>query len=278
MVRLLLVVAAAATFASPSLAQSSSLLSRLDTEKPAQSFALDPTLAEISGLATAGPTSVFAHNDEHAIIHELDVTNGTIIRSFALGRPTIAGDFEAIVARGEFIYLVTSDGLLHEAPIKKHRERARYVVYDTGLGDTCEIEGMALDGSGAFLFQCKNSTLDKENRRLTIYRWRLEDRFRETSPWLEVPLADIIPDKDKRQNFKASELQRAPRSGNLLVLDANAGAVIEITPQGAPVGYRLLARRTHPQAEGLALMPDGSLIVGDETRGVAGRLSIYRPR
>lgn len=275
---LLLLAAMTAAFSAGAQAQET-LLSRLDTSKPAQSFKLDPVLAEVSGLAPASATTVFAHNDEYAIIHEVDISNGVIKRSFALGKPTIAGDFEGIALKGDAVYLITSDGMLYEAPVKKHRERARHTVYDTGLKEFCEIEGMAIDESAdAFLFLCKNAVRDKKNKRITIYRWTIADRFQDREPWLEIPLAELVPEKDRRQNFKASELQLEAQSGHLFILDANAGAILEMTQQGAPVDYRLLAPRTHPQAEGLALMPGGAIIVGDESRGAAnGRLTIYRP-
>lgn len=275
-----LLAAMAAALPEIAFAQANSWLSRLDTSKPAQTFALDPTLAEISGLAPASATTVFAHNDEYAIIHELDIATGAIVRSFALGKPTIAGDFEAIGVAGQYVYLITSDGKLYEAPIKKHRERARFTVYDTGLADVCEIEGMAVDPHAeVFLLLCKNAALDKKNNRLTIYRWTIANRLEEQKPWLQIPLAEVIPEGSKRKNFKASELQRDPKTGNLLILDANAGAILEITAQGGPVAYRALAPHTHSQAEGLALMPGGAIIVGDESRGNArGRLTVYRPK
>jgi hypothetical protein len=42
-------------------------------------------------------------------------------------------------------------------------------------------------------------------------------------------------------------------------------------------GARLRARE-HPQAEGLALEPDGSLLMADEGGSGRGTLSVYRPR
>lgn len=255
------------------------LASESGVGKPTRAFKLDKTLKEISGLATAGPSSVFAHNDEHAIIHEIDVRTGAVIRSFALGKPTVAGDFEAIARRGDMIYLATGGGLLYEAKIKKHRERTRYNVFDTGLGDVCEVEGLAFDPeANAFLLLCKRASLDPERTRLIIYRWTFTDRLAKPRPWLDIPLIDILPAHARNQEVRASELARDPKSGNLLIVDSNAAAIIEITPQGKAAGYRALAKESHPQAEGLALMSDGSIVVGDEGRGKAGRLTAYEPQ
>ena len=246
--------------------------------KPARAIKLDKTLKEISGLATAGPNSVFAHNDEHAIIHEIDVRTGAVIRSFALGKPTVAGDFEAVAVRGDMIYLATSGGLLYEARIKKHRERTSYNVFDTGLGGVCEVEGLAFDSeANAFLLLCKRAALDPERKRLIIYRWTFTDRLAKPRPWLDLSWSDLLPAHARSHEVRASELARDPKSGNLFIVDSNAAAIIEITPQGKAAGYRALAKESHPQAEGLALMSDGSIVVGDEGRGKAGRLTVYGP-
>ncbi|MDZ7627370.1 MAG: hypothetical protein U5J99_03040 [Parvularculaceae bacterium] len=74
-------------------------------------------LAEVSGLAPAGEASVYAHNDEQATIHEIDVATGRTLRTVSLGRPPVIGDFAAIVAQGQSLALITSGGQVFEATI-----------------------------------------------------------------------------------------------------------------------------------------------------------------
>ncbi len=260
-------------------AQEKSPLAALDTKKPAGAFKLDKVLNEISGLAPAGPSSVFAHNDEFAIVHEIDLSTGDILRSFALGKPTVAGDFEAIAVSGEFIYLATSGGLIYEARPKKHRERTSYDVYDTGLRGKCEVEGLAVDPVvKGLLLLCKRSSLDPENKRLIIYRWSFAERLTKLKPWLDIALSEIVPAGAVAPEFRATELTRDAKTGNLFVVDSAAAAILELTPGGKRVGYWMLPKENHPQAEGLALMKDGAVVIGDEGGSKAGRLTVYRPR
>lgn len=261
-------------------AQQGSTLATLSVENAAREFKLDKALNEISGLAPAGPTSVFAHYDEYAIIHEIDIRSGAVIRSFALGKPTAPGDFEAVAVNGGFIYLATSDGLIYEARIAKHRQRSAYNVYDTGLGGSCEIEGLAVDPkTGAFLIPCKKSSLDPGNKRLIIYKWTYADRLAPLKPWLNIALSDIVPKGGAAQNFRAADIARDPKSGNLLIVDSGGAAIVEITPGGKSAGYRKLNADKHPQAEGLAIMSDGSIVVGDEGGAkAAGKLTVYSQR
>ncbi|MEE9329547.1 MAG: hypothetical protein V3V30_05360, partial [Parvularculaceae bacterium] len=130
--------------------QTEDSLASAHLDGPVERFELKFSLAEISGLVAATPTSVFAHNDEHAIIHEVSLIDGKILRSFALGKPTIAADFEGITRRGQFLYLVTSKGIIYETLIGEDRSRVRYNIYDTGLKSTCEIEGITTDTEDGF--------------------------------------------------------------------------------------------------------------------------------
>jgi uncharacterized protein YjiK len=247
-----------------------------DFSAPAGMFKMSGVLTEISGLAPAGPHTVFAHNDEFAIVHEIDVKTGAIVRSFALGKPTVPGDFEGVAYAGGFIYLVTSKGLIYEARPGEHGKRVDYNIYDTRLGKECEIEGMApAESPGEFYLLCKHSAFDKEGKRLILYKWSYAERLKPLKPVIDVAWKKIAR---ASKDFKAADLERDPKSGDLLIVDAAAAAVVEISTQGAPIGYYRLLGGRHPQAEGLALLPDGSVIVGDEGQGGEGLLTTYPPR
>lgn len=242
-------------------------------DAPAHVHKLDRILAEISGLEVAGPRTVFAHNDEVAIIHELDLESGKVVRAFAFGRPNAKGDFEGVARMGDYIYLVTSDGLIHEGAIADHAMRTDYNVYDTRLGDVCEIEGIAPDDdANGFFLLCKRTRDDFERKRLVIYHWRFSDRLADIEPFLDVPLDTITPAPESG-HFKGADL-KITASGGFLILDANEGALIEMTRDGALV-KRTVLPGNHPQAEGLAVMPDGAVIIGDEGGKKKGRLTVY---
>jgi len=109
-----------------------------------QIMRLPSGLAEVSGLAVASDRTVYAHDDEHGIVYEIDVLSGEMGAIFALGHPTIRGDFEGIATYDGLIYLITSDGLLFETQIGAHKERVPFNSYSTGIGEFCEIEGLTV--------------------------------------------------------------------------------------------------------------------------------------
>ncbi len=252
--------------------QTEDSLASAHLDGPVERFELKFSLAEISGLVAATPTSVFAHNDEHAIIHEVSLIDGKILRSFALGKPTIAADFEGITRRGQFLYLVTSKGIIYETLIGEDRSRVRYNIYDTGLKSTCEIEGITTDTEDGFLLLCKHSVVSRKSNQLVIYKWRFKDRLQAPSLWLNISLEawDALP---KGPKFMGAGLERDPESSNILIVESKSGGLLEVTSAGEFVRYQHLGLKDHPQAEGVAVMANGDVVIVDED--VKGRLAVY---
>ena len=62
-------------------------------------WALPNRLREISGLATTADDRLFAHNDERAVIYEIDVSRQLITKEFALRRSGGARRFRGTVHR-----------------------------------------------------------------------------------------------------------------------------------------------------------------------------------
>jgi hypothetical protein len=240
---------------------------------PAHIFPLAPELEEISGLAPAGPDSVFAHGDEYAIIHEVSLRDGAIRRSFAFGKPTVKGDFEAIAESGGRLWLLSSDGRLYEGEPVAHAKRTRYHVFDTGAGTACELEGLAAaESPDSFYLLCKN-LLDRPDRRLRIYRWSAADRFAAPILAVDAPLKALLP-SEAIADFRPSDLARDPKSGAFIVLSAS-GALLEVDAKGALVRYAPLDPAIHRQAEGLARLPDGRTVIADEGVRRAGSITVY---
>jgi uncharacterized protein YjiK len=67
-------------------------------------------------------------------------------------------------------------------------------------------------------------------------------------------------------------------SGTLALVSARAEAILEIDRLGTVIDAARLARDRHPQTEGIAFGPDGSLYVSDERNGGDARLTGYAPR
>jgi len=242
-------------------------------------IALTKGLSEISGLATVSETSVLAHSDEHGIVFEIDLATGEPIAVFALGKPTIRADFEGVATNGKRVYLITSTGLLYDAERGEHGHRVRFNVYDTGVSEFCEVEGLdTLDAEGdEFAILCKTPRDNKFAGRLVIYRWKLSDRTPVIDPWINIALTKFLTYRE-REKFRPSAVEWDTDNQRLIIVSARNHMFVVLNAEGELLHKERLPKAIHRQAEGVALTAAG-LVIADESGGRGpGVMSVYPAR
>jgi len=249
-----------------------SVLGLHDLERPTASFEMPGRLEEISGLAVTADGRLFGHDDERATVHEIDRTTGEVgKRIFVGGDPSIEGDFEGLAIAGERFFLVTSQGLLYEFREVADRQIAPHRVTDLGLGATCEIEGLDYDaGDDVLLAACKVAS--PEHGTIVVHRLPLDPQRPRPVP-LEIPRSQLPP-FGVGPDFQASSIAVTP-GGTLLLSSAAPEAVIEVDRTGRVLAGIDLDGDEHPQTEGLAFGPDGTLYLADEQNGAEARVTAY---
>lgn len=249
----------------------SSLLARYDFEDRTHRFDLPGRLDEISGLAFAPDGRLFAHDDERARIHTIDVHTGQVGARFDLGAELIRDDFEGIAIVDERFFLVTSTGILYEFREGSDEEDVAFRRTDTGLGRGCEIEGLDHDAArDALVFACKRAQSDRDA--ILLPRIPLDPSAPRIDP-IRIARADVARvglDPD----FQPSALVVDP-SGSILLASAVTEALLEIDASGSVLNGAQLRRGRHPQPEGIEIGPDGALYIADEKNGQDARLSVY---
>jgi len=237
-------------------------------------------LTEISGLAVASDQTIYAHNDEHGIIFEVNVSTGEPRSIFAIGNPTIASDFEGIATHENRVYLINSDGVLYESTIGLHQQRVKFNAYDTGIGDVCEVEGLTAKSSehsedASFLILCKSPRQPEYKDRLTIFEWSLDQRLTKLDPFLSLD-RDLILTKKEQKKFKPSAIEWHKESRSIFVISGQNRRVIQLSEDGNLLSKQRLEKALHPQSEGLTIMPNGDWVVSDEGQGLnPGTLTRY---
>lgn len=248
-----------------------------------QVLQLPPGLTEISGLAVASDQTVYAHDDEHGIIYEVDISTGEARSIFALGNPTLSEDFEGIAVHGKWIYLITSDGVLFESPIGAHQERVSYNRYETGIGELCEVEGLAVKSEiksdpladPTFLILCKSPRENYYRDRLTVFKWTFGARMEAPTHFLSIDRDLILTSKEQRR-FNPSAIEWVVEDQTMFVISARNRQVLHLNEEGDVLSKHLLDELGHPQSEGLTIMPNGDWIIADEGQeGNPGTLSRY---
>lgn len=232
-------------------------------------------LREVSGLAVASANSVFAHDDEHARVSEIDLATGRAIRTFSFGAAGATGDFEGIAASGSRIHVITSDGRLSSFDAGVDGAVAAAEVHDTGVGARCEIEGLSLSPRpGELLILCKDIPGRGNGGRLLVFSWNVAANRLETQPWIDVDLsAELGVD---RRGFAPSSIDWDARTQRAAIISARNRVMMLLDANGARVERLQLDAGRHPQAEGVAIMPSGDIVVADEGGdGRPGRLTTY---
>jgi len=236
-----------------------------------QQWRMPLEILEISGMALSADGRLFAHDDERAVIYEISTERGQFVKRFALGAP-LTGDFEglAIDADGAF-WMITSDGNLLRFSEGADGSRVAYETLNTGLGDVCEIEGLAfLASANSLIIACKRNQARAMRDEISLYQWRPDGG--EARLWRSIPLADIQAATGV-EDFRPSSIEFDSRTGRTILLSANDAALIELDGETIVAARRL--GRIHTQAEGLAVLPNGSLVISDEGGDSRALLSIY---
>ena len=246
------------------------------TEDGATRWRLSLRLREISGLASGPGDRIFAHDDERAVIYELDY-RGRLVKAFAMGDKPVREDFEGIAFADDRFYLVTSSGRIYESREGEDDGHQLFNTYGTGVGKKCEVEGLAFEPAGRVLLLVCKTPRDKEIEGfVAIYRFSLDSREITGVPLL-VPLREITSRIDGK-SFRPSGIERHPLSGNYVIVAAQQFAMAEITPDGRVVAVVKLKRGNHRQIEGITFTSDGTLLLADEGGRGRARLTLYHPR
>lgn len=240
---------------------------------PDRQWALPDRLREISGLAVSPEGHVFVHDDETAAIHQFDVERGEFVKMFMLGDRPMRGDFEglAITPAGDF-WLMTSTGDFYRFREGRDGEHVGYERFNAGTEHVCELEGLTyLASENSLILACKRNHDRAMRDTPLLLSWPPGDAVRPTE-WRRAQ-TNFAEASDVRR-FQPSSVEIDARTGRIILLSANDAALAELDAGGTLLAARALGR-AHPQPEGLAILPDGSLLIADEGGDGQARLSHY---
>ena len=231
-------------------------------------------LREISGLALTPDERLLAVTDESAIVYELDYSEGRVIKSFALGDPVVRADFEGIAVLLDTVWLMTSDGFLFAATEGPDGRSVRYRKYDTGLGDYCELEGLAQDRTaGLLMLVCKEARSKKDD--LKIFVWSISVDGAERVRDVPLPEKSIKAEIDKKR-INPSGMAVDARTGEWVLVAARQNALLRITADGGLSEAIIFEKKKrHKQAEGIEITADGRMLIADEGGDGRARLAVY---
>lgn len=247
------------------ITEESPMLYKYDVQnKNASSISLPKRLKEISGMAVTKDGRLFAHNDEKSIIYQVDINTGEIIKTFSVGNKVLRGDFEDIAIVDKKFFLVTSDGYLLEFLEGKDNGSVDYKRYEVGLTASYNIEGMCYDDeTNSLIFTCKDFAGKGYDGYRNCYSFSLSTKKLEKKPRFVLPIKYIIGKLGTR-DFRPSGITKNPLSGSFFIISANDNGIIEVSSDGKVIAQSKLPKHKHDQPEGIAFLPDKTLLISDE--------------
>jgi hypothetical protein len=247
---------------------------------PSLRIPLPGDLAEVSGLAYTPDGRLLAHGDEEAVVYQIDLAQGRPVKRFGIGGRDglLRGDFEDIEVIGDRIFLVTSSGELVEGREGADGETTTVVRRGSGLGGTCEVEGLTRDqGSGSLLMLCKQTKSKRWRGQVVVLAISPETFEFEPEPRLVIP-ESALQRVTAAKRFQGSAIIRQ-QSGTFVLLAGPQRAYAEVDSAGKVLAGGILRADRHRQPEGLAIAPDRTLLIGDEAAGKTATITgyAYRP-
>jgi uncharacterized protein YjiK len=259
-----------------------------ENKKGVKSQKISKKLREISGLTTAPDGRLFAHDDEKAIIFQLDSRSGKVIKKFQIGKKKpIRGDFEGICYTSTDLFLVNSAGSIFQFPEGEDGDEVEYTKHNTWLNNEYDVEGLCFDPkANALLLVCKGYAGPDYQQMRAIYSFDLDSMRLQKSPRYLISIPEVIqktPNTFNRKlaeffllldpkNFAPSGIELHPLNGNIFILSARSRMLIEMDATGRILGVVELKASQHPQPEGITFLPDFTMIISDE--GVESRATI----
>jgi uncharacterized protein YjiK len=244
-------------------------------ERNPQQFVLPKKVSEASGLAMTDDGRLFAHDDERAVVYQLDYSNGRIVKQFALGRFGVKGDFEGIAIKGRMFYLVRSDGVIYEFPEANDGQTVEFKTYATFLSAKHDVEGLEYDAeTDCLLLLCKGAGIKGMQRHKAIFSFSLRSRSLAATPRFLVPL-DAVTTSSNTSEFLPSGIALHPKAKTFFIIAAHGSSIIELSREGKVLAQQRINKKANPHPEGIAFAPDLTLILCNDGQGEAGSVSLY---
>lgn len=228
------------------------------SESEVDEWRLPVALREVSGLAVTGDDRLFTVTDEKAVVYELAIDTGDVRTLAVVGDPAL-DDFEGIEIVDDDIFLISSKGMLYHVPGGLVGGRiSRYTVTSTGLEDVCEVEGLGRDGDD-LLIACKRNYRKVDDHSTIVFAWSMKTN--ELRRYFSIS-----------REFNASGIAKA--GNRYYIVAAKQERLVIVDAAGHVLDVRKL--KGHRQAEGVAVLSDGTIVIADEGNNKGGKITRYR--
>lgn len=259
--------------------------------QPQKQVKLSNQIREISGLAVSDDGRVFAHDDELAVIYQVNTDDGQIVKQFFLGKKKpLKGDFEGLAIAGSDFYLTTSGGTIYQFTEGENDQPVSYEIFKTPLSEKYDVEGLCFDpDTESLLLACKRFAGKNMDGQRSVYSFSLKQLKLDKEPRFRINISEITKPRERSfakklgeffliiepAGFAPSGIERHPVSGTFFILSSQSALIAEIDKTGKVIAVKDLDSRLHRQAEGIVFLPDNTMLISDEGVDQKATISFY---
>ena len=267
-----------------------------DLNNPTNTFELDVSLREISGLTTTPkPDLLAAIQDEKGQLFYINKKTGQVTPSVIFADD---GDFEGIEFVGDTLWVVKSKGRLFKLwnLDKTPFDMATFKIESLKKAN---IEGLGYDAKNNRLLLAQKGEKTDETTSRSIFAFDLKNQTPSVSKAFEVDLkqfqAFLTDKKDKRyqhlqKDYIESPVPKGiewgpsgvaihPISGNIFILSSINKVLTALSPKGEILEMVKLDKNRLQQPEGICFDPDGTLYISTEAKDEAkGKVLVFKQK
>jgi uncharacterized protein YjiK len=256
-----------------------------DYDRPQLVGNMPAELNEISGLSVAPGhrDELLAVQDEEGKLYRINARTGGLLWAVTFWKD---GDYEAIEAVGEDIWVAKSTGTLYRVT-RAGQPDQNVDKYNTELTGDNDVEGLTYDKSrNRLLLACKRDAADdgydKDGR--YIYAFDLATHKLSDKPVYAIEreavkkylatcektteheqLCDFFLDRDE-YDLAPSAIAVHPMTGQLFITSSVGKVLMVLNADGQIDHLQRLDKKLYPQPEGLAFDDDGTLFICTEKK------------
>jgi uncharacterized protein YjiK len=185
-------------------------------------------------------------------------------------------DFEDLVKLDSAVYVLISDGTILEVPLKAKDDK-RTTVHTFWQKGNNDIETLYYDSaSNGLIMICKTCEHEKGENIRTAYRFDLASKKFDSSVFYTINSKDVKALlKDDDVKFRPSAAAINPIDKHLYILASAGQVIVKTDTKGVVLGAYKLHPDWHPQAEGIAFTPKGTMFISNEGKYGTPTLQIF---
>ena len=238
------------------------MLAAADTLQSRTPTAEWPLPFTAGGLTVTNDGRLLVADAESGNVSEIDHRNGTVIKTFRVGRQAVHDEFVGITTTGNGdVFEVSRDGAIYHFLEGADGNRVEFLKHTTSVGATCDVGGVAYDKArNSLLLACRD--MKRNDDSLAFFWWRLDRQVDRISEFRIANPDGIHPD----------EVAIDPFTGNYLLFASKSHAVIAMTPKGS-ILFSVKGPAGMESLRGAAITRGGAMLIAK-----GGHLVSYRWR